>query len=283
MQKKIFQNLYLYPDFADICSMVKNTEHTFWGHLEVLRWVIVRCACVVTVLAIAIFCFKEQVFEGVVLSPCRPDFVTYRGLCLLAEVLDLPALCPQLNGVEMINIDLAAQLFVHIRVSFCLALLLAFPYLVAELWLFVSPALYPKEKKTAVRAVIAFMLLFFSGIALAYFVVFPLTLNFLGNYQVSMTVANHISLSSYISTFLGLEFIFGLVFELPVAAYFFAKTGVLTSAFLARYRKLAFVLVLVAAAMITPSTDIFTMFLVALPLQLLYEFSVHVVKRVERK
>ena len=273
----------MYPDFADICSMVKNTEHTFWGHLEVLRWVIVRCACVVTALAIAVFCFKKQVFEGLVLSPCGQDFVTCRGLCRLAEVLDLPSLCPQMKGVEMINIDLAAQLFVHIRVSFCLALLLAFPYLVAELWLFVSPALYERERKPAVKAVAAFVLLFYSGIALAYFVIFPLTLNFLGNYQVSAAVVNRISLDSYISTFLGLEFVFGLVFELPVAAYFFAKTGVLTSAFLSRYRKVAFVLVLVAAAMITPSTDIFTMFLVALPLQLLYEFSCRVVKRVEKK
>lgn len=262
--------------------MSKNTEHTFWGHLEVLRWVLVRCACVVTLIAVAIFCFKDLVFEGVVLSPCSEDFITYRGMCRLAELLKIPTLCPHLNGVEIINIDLAAQLFVHIRVSFCLALLLAFPYLIVELWLFVSPALYSEEKKPAVKAVAAFVLLFFSGIALAYFVIFPLTLNFLGNYQVSAEVLNRISLNSYISTFLGLEFIFGLVFELPVVAYFFAKIGILTSAFLSRYRKIAFVVVIVASAMITPSTDVFTLFLVALPLQLLYEFSRWVVKRAER-
>ena len=249
-------------------------EKTFWGHVEVLRWLIVRCVGVVLALAIAAFCYKDFVFGQLILAPCDPDFVTYRLMSRIGMVANV-------EQVELININLASQLMTHISISFYLALVVAFPYLMVELWLFVKPALYASERKPAVVAVIAFFFQFFLGLALAYFVIFPLTFNFLGTYHVSTLVANQISLNSYINTFIGLLFVMGLVFEIPIVAYFFARIGVLRSAFLRRWRKVAIVLVLVAAALITPSTDIFTMMLVALPLWLLYETSILVVRHAE--
>jgi len=237
--------------------------------------VIIRCVVVVFGLAVVAFCSKGFVFERLILAPCNADFITYRLLAGLGLVSNI-------SQIELININLASQLMTHLSISFYLALVVAFPYLVVELWLFVKPALYVKERRPAVVAVVAFFFQFFLGLALAYFLIFPLTFNFLGTYQVSARVANQISLSSYISTFIGLLFMMGLVFEMPIVAYFFAKIGVLKSSFLRKWRKVAIVLVLVLAAFITPSTDVFTMCLVALPLWLLYEFSLLVVKRTEK-
>lgn len=255
----------------------------FWGHLEVLRWVLIRCAIVVLGLAVAVFCFKDFVFEGIILAPCDADFVTYRAMCRLGEMLGMAGLCPQIGEIEMININLSSQLMTHLSISIYLAAVVAMPYLITEAWFFVKPALYSKERRVAKVAVVAFFFQFFLGLALAYYLIFPLTYNFLGNYQVSERVVNQISLSSYISTFVGLLLTMGLVFEMPIVAYFFARIGVLKSSLLSKYRKVAVVLTLVLAAFITPSTDVFTMCLVALPLYLLYEFSRWVVKRVERK
>lgn len=249
---------------------------TFWGHLEVLRWVIIRSFVVVFGVAVVAFCCKDFVFEQIILAPCDADFITYR---LLAKT----GLVANMQQIDLININLASQLMTHLSVSFYLALVVAFPYLIMEVWLFVKPALYLKERKPAAVAIVAFFFQFFLGLALAYFLIFPLTYNFLGTYQVSARVVNQISLNSYIGTFVGLLFMMGLVFEMPIVAYFFARIGVLRSSFLKRWRKVALVLVLVAAAFITPSTDIFTMCLVALPLWLLYEFSIMVARRAEPK
>jgi len=254
----------------------------FWGHVEVLRWVLIRCLVVVFGMAVAVFCFKDFVFDGIILAPVNADFVTYRLMCRLSKLTGIEGLCPQLGGVEMININLAAQLMTHLRVSFYLAAVVAMPYIIMEIWLFVKPALYSNEQRPARYAIVAFFFQFFLGLALAYYIIFPVTFNFLANYQVSERIANQISLNSYIGTFLGLMLTMGLVFEMPIVAYFFAKIGVLKSSFLKRYRKVAFVVVLVLAAFITPSTDVFTMSLVALPLYLLYEFSRVVVSHVER-
>ncbi len=249
---------------------------TFWGHVEVFRWMLVRCLAVVMGVAVLAFCYKEFVFERLILAPCDAGFATYR----LMERLGI-ALSP--GEVELINIELASQLMIHLKVAFYLALVVAFPYLVVELWLFAAPALYSNERRPAAVAVVALFFQFFLGMALAYWLIFPLTFNFLGTYQVSARVANQISLGSYIGTFIGLLFMMGLVFEMPIVAYFFARIGVLRADFLRRWRKVAVVLVLVAAAFITPSTDVFTMCLVALPLWALYEFSVFVVRRSEPK
>ncbi len=256
-----------------------DTERSFWGHLEVMRWMIIRSLAVVVVLAVVLFSFKDFVFGQIIFAPCRPDFVTYRAMCRLGELTGIAALCPSVSQIDIININLASQLMTHLSVSFYLAIILALPYLMTELWLFVSPALYAHERKPAVTAIVAFFFQFFLGLALSYFLIFPLTFNFLGNYQVSPDVTNQISLSSYISTFNGLMFSLGLVFEMPIVAYFFARIGVLKETHMVRFRKIAIVASLTLAAFITPSTDIFTMCLVALPLYLLYEFSRLVVRK----
>ncbi len=248
----------------------------FWGHIEVLRWMLLRCVAALTVFAVFAFCFKELLFEHLVLAPMRADFITYR----LLRATGLPV---AVQGAELINISLTAQLMTHIRISFFAALAVVFPYLIAELWFFVRPALYAKERHTAALAVTAIFAQFYLGLALAYFIIFPLTFNFLSTYQVSESVTNSITLSSYIDTFTGLLLSMGLVFELPVAAWFFARIGVLKASLLRRGRRLAVVLTLVAAALITPSTDIFTMCLVAMPLYLLYELSIVVAGKAETK
>jgi len=262
--------------------MSGSHESSFWSHVEVLRWMLVRCVVVVFGIAIAAFFFKDFVFDHVILAPCQNDFVTYSVLCRLGEWLSMPSLCPEIQNITIININLAAQLFTHLSISFFIGLIIGFPYLMVEFWLFASPALYSKERKPAIRGVISFIILFFTGVLTAYYVIFPLTLNFLGTYQVSTSVENQISLNSYINTFLTLIFMLGLVFEMPILAYFFAKIGLLKSSFLSKYRKVSIVIILIAAAFITPSTDAFTMLLVAIPLQLLYELSRFVVKRVEK-
>lgn len=249
---------------------------TFWEHIEVFRWLLIRCITFVFGLAVVTFCYKDFVFEQLILAPCNADFITYR---LFSKI----GLVANVQQIDLININLASQLMTHLSISFYLALVVAFPYLIVELWLFVKPALYSNERKPAVIAILAFFFQFFLGMALAYYLIFPLTFNFLGTYQVSSRVVNQISLNSYIGTFIGLMFMMGLVFEMPIVAYFFAKIGVLKSSFLRRWRKVAVVLVLVAAAFITPSTDIFTMCLVALPLWLLYEFSITVARKAEPK
>lgn len=236
----------------------------------------IRCIVLVFGIALAAFCYKDFVFEKLILAPCDADFITYR---LLAKI----GLVANVQQIDLININLASQLMTHLSISFYLALVVAFPYLIVELWLFVKPALYSNERKPAVVAILAFFFQFFLGMALAYYLIFPLTFNFLGTYQVSARVVNQISLSSYIGTFLGLIFMMGLVFEMPIVAYFFARIGVLKSSLLRRGRKVAVVLILVAAAFITPSTDVFTMCIVALPLWLLYEFSIVVTRRTEPK
>jgi len=262
--------------------MSDSSENSFWSHVEVLRWLLMRCIIVVFLIAIAAFFFKDFVFDRIILAPCQNDFVTYSLLCRLGTWLSMPGLCPEIQNITIININLAAQLFTHLSISFYIGLIIGFPYLIIEFWLFASPALYPKERKPAIKGAISFVFLFFTGIITAYYIIFPLTLNFLGTYQVSQSIENQISLNSYISTFLSLLFMLGLVFEMPIVAYFFAKIGLLKSSFLSKYRKISIVVILIVAAFITPSTDAFTMFLVAIPLQLLYELSRLVVKRVEK-
>jgi len=259
-----------------------TSNDTFWGHIEVLRWLIIRCLLVTVSISVVAFVFKEFVFDSIVLAPLRQDFITYRGLCTLSDMLSIPALCPSIRNIEMININLASQLFIHMSIAFVCGLIIAFPYLILEIWFFVKPALYSTEKMAAVKGAVSFVALFFIGVAIAYFIIFPLTLNFLGNYQVSSIVENQISLNSYVNTLLSLLFLLGVVFEMPIVAYFFARIDLLTSSFLSKYRKVAIVIILVLAALITPSTDAFTMLLVVLPLWFLYELSRWVVRKVEK-
>lgn len=257
-------------------------EMSFWDHLEEFRWVLVRSLIAIVGFATVAFCMKEQVFN-LIFAPKDSHFIVYRGLSHLADLLHMPSMRPPEFSVQLINIELASQFFVHMRVAFLVGVLIAFPYVMYELWRFIKPALYDNEKKNAGPLLFYCCALFYTGIAVGYFMVFPLTVQFLGTYQVSELVPNQISLNSYMDIFTMLLVIMGAVFEMPILAYFLAAIGLLKSSFLKKNRKISFVIIMAVAAVVTPTGDAFTLTVVTLPMYLLYELSISVVKRAEKK
>ena len=254
---------------------MEGKEMTFWEHLDELRTVLFRSAVVVVLLMVVVFCFKAFVFDVIIFSPRTSDFIIYRWVNQLAAWKPwLSALAIDPFQIEMINIEMAAQFITHVSVSFWLGFVLSVPVILYQIWLFVRPALYANEKKSILSAFFFCSILFFIGITVGYFLVFPLTIKFLGTYQVSEWVQNQISLKSYISMFTWLILVMGLVFEMPVLANLLSRFGIITKKLLRKYRKHSVVALLILAAAITPSGDAFTMSIVALPLYLLYEFSI---------
>lgn len=248
--------------------MQEQSVMTFWDHLEELRRVLFRVVGAVMVLMVVAFCFKDELF-AVVLAPQHSDFILYRWLG--AEAFQ----------VQLINTQLASQFITHMKVACYAGILLASPYIIYQLFRFLSPALYSNERKYVFLVTIWGYLLFMMGVLLNYFLIFPLTFRFLGTYQVSEMVANTITLTSYVDTLMMLSLMMGIVFEIPILSWLFAKLGFLTSAFMKKYRRHAIVLILVIAALITPTSDVFTLSLVSLPMYLLYEISIGVVSRTE--
>lgn len=220
------------------------------------------------------FGFKDFIFNQIILPPLTSDFHTYRFLCYLAEITKFPALCPESFQIQMINITLSGQFMIHMVSSLIIAVVIAVPYLLYEAWKFVRPALYPNEKKSVAKIFLSSSFLFYLGAAVSYFVIFPFTLRFLGTYQVSEVIVNQISIQSYMNTLALLVFFMGLSFELPVVMYLLSQIGLVNKDMLRKFRKYAFVAVLVLAAFITPTTDPFTMMIVATPIYLLYELSI---------
>ena len=253
---------------------------TFWEHLDELRKVLFRSAIVIVAFMAIIFMAKDFVFNTVVFAPIDSDFILYRGIDKILAMMGMPQLPP--FDLDLINIDLSAQFFIHISTTFYLSLVLSVPFIIYQLWRFVAPALYENEKRAA-KAAFAFSgVLFLLGVMVGYFLIFPLTLRFLGTYQVSYEVANQISLQSYISMFTWLILIMGVVFEMPSLAVILSKIGILTKSFLKKYRRHAFVVMLVLAAFITPSGDPFTLMAVGLPLYGLYELSILVCRDIDQ-
>jgi sec-independent protein translocase protein TatC len=254
---------------------------TFWGHLEELRGHLIRSASSIGIFALLAFLNKEFLFSKVILAPKETYFFTNRVLCDLAERFSVPALCINANPVQIINIDMAGQFTTHIVTSLVAGLLLSIPYVVWEIWRFIRPGLTPKEQSNSRGAVLVISGLFITGVLFAYFLIVPLAVNFLGSYQVSAMVANQIALRSYISTVTTLTLATGLVFELPVFVYFLSRVGILTPEIMKKQRKLAFVLVIILAAVITPP-DVFSQILVSIPLFVLYEISIGISARVQK-
>lgn len=252
---------------------------TFWEHLEELRWVLLR-----TIIALAIFtgisfAFMPSIFETVIMAPCSSDFILYRGLCQLSEYTSiLPEFCNDGFHVDIININLASQFFTHMSTSFWMAVILTCPYLLFEVWRFISPALFENEKKGTRWAFVFGTFMFFVGCTIGYLLVFPLTLRFLIDYKLSSNILNQISLDSYMDNFMSLIFIMGLVFELPLVAWLLSKMGLVTKNFFRKFRRHAIVILMILAAVITPSGDPFTLMVVFLPLYILYEISCFFVK-----
>jgi sec-independent protein translocase protein TatC len=261
-----------------------QAEMSFLGHLEALRWHLVRATSAVIILALTLFFFKEFLFDGILLAPKSPDFYTYKLLCRISESLNLgDELCITDIPFILISTDLSAQFTTHMWASFVGGLVCAFPYVVWEIWRFVKPALHEREKRYARGIVFYTSFLFICGILFGYYVITPMTVNFLGTYQVSVDVKNTISLSSFISTVTTMTLISGIIFELPVVVYFLTKIGILTPVFMRTYRRHAVVVILILAAIITPTSDVTTLLLVAFPLYILYEISIFVSAYVLRK
>ena len=251
---------------------------TFWEHLETLRWTIIRILLVLVVLVAVLFGFKDFVFDRVVFTPLNSDFIIYKGMCRVAELLHAPEFCPGDFNIQLINIDISGQFIAHLSATFTIALVLAVPYLLFEIWRFIAPALYPNEKTSVGMVFFSSSFLFYLGAVVSYFLIFPLTIRFLGTYQISDKVPNQISIQSYLSTLYILVFAMGLMFEMPVLAFLLSKLGVINRETLRKVRNYAVVIILVLAAVITPTTDPFTMLVVAFPLYLLYEVSILVCK-----
>jgi len=245
--------------------MSEPSPMTFWDHLDELRSVIIR-SLVITVLAAAVaFCLKEQLF-AIVLAPRTSEFITFRLLGV------------ETFSIHLMNTGLTEQFMIHLRTAMYAGVLVASPYIIYLLFRFVSPALYDNEKKYATALVGSGYLMFMLGTLLNYFLIFPLTVKFLGTYQVSEDVANMLTLQSYMDTLLMMSLVMGIVFELPVVSWLLGKMGLINAAMMRTWRKHAIVAILMVSAIITPTTDAFTLFIVALPIWLLYEVSILIVK-----
>lgn len=254
-------------------------EMSFWDHLDALRGHLFRSVLAIVVLAIVAFLNRGFIFDEIILAPKDSGFITNRLLCRMGEWLNIPSLCLGNFDLKIININLSGQFTTHMYISFFAGMVVAAPYIIWEIWRFIKPALYDKERKHSSGAVISMSLLFMTGVLFSYFLIVPLTLSFFGSYQVSDAVNNQIALSSYISTVVSVTFSLGVVFELPVFVYFLTKVGIITPEFLKRNRKYTLVVLLIIAAIITPP-DIISQILVAIPLYGLYELSILVSQRI---
>ncbi len=250
---------------------------TFGGHLDVLRRMLFRIIGITLGLGIAIFYFKDEAFDWL-LAPGRWDFVTYRALNRLCQWAGIDFGFSEFH-VNLISTELAGQFMTHLSTSVMLALLLASPYIVFELFRFIAPALYEKERKYSMWLVVTIYLLFILGVAMSYYVIFPISFRFLGTYQVADAVTNQITLSSYVSSFVMLTLGMGAVFQIPIIVFFLSRIGILSDTVMRHYRRHAILIIFFLAAVITPSIDIFTLLLVAAPLCLLYEISIGVAAR----
>ena len=235
-------------------------EMSFWDHLDVLRGTLFRAIGAVCVCSVLGFIFKDFLFDGVVLAPSRPDFITYR---LLGWTFSM----------QLINVEVSAQFFVHLKAAFAVGVIVAFPYVVWELWRFLAPALYEREKRPVRTAFTMSTGLFYLGVLVGYFIVLPVCLQFFMNYTVSETVVNTITIGSYMSMFFSMVLLIGVAFEFPTVVLVLNRLGVLSRRMLRKGRRYAAVVVLVLSALITPA-DPFSMFVLAIPLYFLYELSI---------
>lgn len=261
--------------------MASDSNMTFLEHLEELRWHIMRAFASIIIIAIVAFIFSDIVFDQIILAPKNPNFFTNKLLCRLGAIVDIPKLCINTESFQIISIKMAGQFTMHITTSIFAGIIVAFPYIFWEFWRFIKPALYEKEVKHSRGAVSISSLLFLSGVLFGYFIIAPLSIHFLGSYNISDQVVNQINLKSYIGTITSVTLAAGVTFELPVLIYFLSKAGLVTPEFLKRYRRHAIVLILILAATITPP-DIFSLLLVTFPLLLLYEAGIVISKKVIR-
>jgi len=255
-------------------------EMSFWDHLEELRWVLLRIVIALIIFAVGAFFIMPWFFDNIIMAPARPDFILYRSLCSLSQRFSfLPDFCDNNQfHVDVVNIELLSPFMRHLSTSGWLALVLLCPYIMFEIWRFISPALYENEKKN-VR--IVFMLgsvMFFIGCFFGYMIIFPMSFRFLYSYTLSDTIHNQVSLDSYLDTFITMILTMGIIFEMPLISWLLSQIGILKKSFFRKYRRHAIVILVIAAAIITPTGDPFNLSLVFIPLYALYELSIFFVK-----
>lgn len=260
----------------------EGKEMSFLDHLEELRWHIIRAVGSIFIFAIIAFVFIEEIFDKVILAPKRPDFWTYRMMCKLSDMTGYADLCVKKLNFELQALGMADNFTMALTSSLIIGLAFAFPYAFWEMWRFIKPGLRAEEKKAANGAVFYVSMLFMMGLLFGYYIVSPLAINFLANYTISPEIKNQYDITSYISTLVTLSLGCALIFQMPMVAFVLSKVGVLTPAFMKEYRKHAWIVILVVAGIITPSPDIYSQLLVAMPLALLYEVSIVVSARIER-
>jgi sec-independent protein translocase protein TatC len=259
-----------------------HAEMSFLDHLEDLRWHLIRATLSIVIFGIAAFMAKEFIFDTIIFGPKQADFITYRILCDIAQFVGLQdSFCFDELPFKIQSRTMAGQFSAHIWTSITAGFVVAFPYVIYEFWKFVSPGLLQNERSTARGFIFISSLLFFTGVLFGYYVVAPLSINFLGSYVVSQEVLNEFDLSSYIGLVRSSVIASGLIFELPIIIYFLTKIGLVTPEILRKYRKISLVVVLILSAVITPP-DVVSQIIVAIPILILYEISIHVSKIVIR-
>lgn len=274
---------------SNLLDAIKNKgknlegEMSFFDHLEILRWHIIRSVIAIVVFAVLAFSFYEPLFENVIMAPKNTDFWTYRMMCKLADLMNIPGFCVDSIPINMINTKMAGQFIMMINSSLLMALALGFPYLIFEVWLFVKPALTDLERSSARGFIFYASILFMIGVLFGYYIVVPLSINFLSNVSLSIEIANQITIESYLSMIATLSLGCGIVFLLPIAIFILSKIGIMTPEFMRASRRYAIVIILIIAAVITPTADVITMLTVSAPMFVLYEISISVSAKVKRE
>jgi sec-independent protein translocase protein TatC len=275
----------------DLIDSIKNkgksleAEMSFFDHIDVLRKHLLRVAVVVLVFTLGAFYYTDFIFNQIIMGPKNPSFWTYRMMCkLVARFPSIgPEFCITKIDAKIINTEMAGQFTLQLNSCVMVGIILGIPYLLFELWLFVKPALHEGERKSASGFVVFASSLFFLGILFGYFIICPLSINFLTNFTVSPDIQNTFTIDSYLSSVMTLTLGAGVIFQLPVIIYILSKVGIMTPAFMRASRRYSTVLILIVAAVVTPTADPYTMMIVAMPLFLLYELSIYISANIEKK
>lgn len=260
----------------------EEEEMSFLDHLEHLRWHLIRSLIAISIVSIVILIFPELVFQKIIFAPTKTDFWTFRMFCKLSEFLHIETLCIDDLPFILQSRQMTGQFMMYFATSFIVGIIVSFPYVVWEIWRFIKPGLYKKERRAARGAVFYVTLLFAIGISFGYFIIVPISVNFFAGFQIDPSIANEFDIVSYVSTIITIVFGSGLLFQLPIAVQFLSKAGLVTPELLRKYRKHAVVAILIIGAMLTPP-DPFSQVFVALPLLMLYEIGIIISARIQRK
>jgi len=258
-------------------------EMSFFDHLEVLRWHLIRAAISIVIFGGIAFYFFDTIWDTIIMGPKKPSFFTYQMMCKLGQLLHSDGMCITEIPGKIINTEMAGQFSLQINSALVIGITLGFPYLLWEIWSFVKPALLEKERKAAGGFVFYASVLFFLGILFGYFVVAPLSIHFLTNYQISPDIQNTFTIDSYVTSVATLTLVSGIVFQLPIVIFVLATIGIITAKFMREKRRYAIIIILIIAMLVTPTPDITTMIVISIPLFALYEVSISVAARVEKR